>query len=399
MKALLLGAGASYELGLPLVWELTRELKNWLTPEKLDQLNEGWRTQGGGYSDEVISLIKDFLGVDSMHYENLIGALEVETNRERNAERYQELHGFRSRLLEVIYFLLYERQVKTSEYLESAVKDLYGIKKLVGESNPLWVFSLNHDVNLEIIAAEYDIPVKSGFNEIAALPARSEEGDVIGKIKFEYLSRKDLENNKYDFFNTGEYGINLIKIHGALDIFAQGDELNYLKVRPESLNCATYITELKKANEQLRHHPSVKIINEIAYADEDGEMQFLRRSLLSGVHKFTGRIEQIAPSEFLGLFKSYINYANEIICIGYGFGDNHVDEVIRDWLSFSNERKLEIINPSIKYVPSSLAHLCRQVSIKNIGCIDYFLSVDSSKDSPSNLVLREFRGFLRNKVR
>lgn len=399
MKALLLGAGASYELGLPLVWELTRELKNWLTPEKLDQLNEIWRAQGGGYSDEVISLIKDLLGVDSMQYENVIGALEVETNRERDAERYQELHGFRGWLLEVIYLLLCERQVKTSEYIESAVKDLYGIKKLVKESNPLWVFSLNHDINLEIIAAEYGIPVKSGFKEIVALPARSEEGDVIGKIKFEYLSRKDIENNRYDFFKLGEYGINLIKIHGALDIFAQGDELNYLKIRPKSLNCAAYATDLKKANELLQQHPFVKVTNEIAYADEEGETQFLRRTLLSGAHKFTGRIEQIAPSEFLGLFKSCVNYADEIICIGYGFGDSHVDEVIRDWLSFSNDRKLEIINPSINYVPSSLAHLCRQVSIKNIGCIDYFLSIDSSRDSPSNSLEREFRGFMRNKVR
>lgn len=400
MKALLLGAGASYEFGLPLVWELTRELKNWLTPGKLDQFNTGWRAQGGGYSDEVISLIKELFGVDSMHYENLIGALEVETSRERNAERYQELHGFRNWLLEVIYRLLYERQVKNSAYIKSTVKDLYGIKKLIEESKPLWVFSLNHDINLEIIAAEHEIPVKSGFNEIVALPARSEEGDVIGEIEFEYLSRKDIENNKYDFFNTGEYGINLVKMHGALDIFAQGDELNYLKIRPKSLNCAAYVTELKKANEQLRYHPFVKFTNEIAYADEEGEMQFLRRSLLSGAHKFTGRVEQIAPSEFLGLFKSYVNYVKEIVCVGYGFvGDNHVNEVIRDWLSFSNERKLEIVNTGINDVPVSLAHLCRQVSIKNSGCIDYFLSIDSSKDSPLNSLEREFRRFMRNRVR
>lgn len=45
MKALLLGAGASYELGLPLVWELTNELKTWLMPEKLDWLNDQWKSQ------------------------------------------------------------------------------------------------------------------------------------------------------------------------------------------------------------------------------------------------------------------------------------------------------------------------------------------------------------------
>jgi hypothetical protein len=40
---LFLGAGASVEVGMPLVWELTEELKGWLTPETLRELNEGWK--------------------------------------------------------------------------------------------------------------------------------------------------------------------------------------------------------------------------------------------------------------------------------------------------------------------------------------------------------------------
>ena len=402
MKALLLGAGASYELGLQLVWELTGELKNWLTSGKLNQINEGWLAQGYGYSDETISLIKNLLDVDSMHYENLIGALEVEMNREQNRDRYQELHGIRIWLLEIIYHLLYNRQVNNSAYIETTIKDLYGIKKLAEEAKPLWVFSLNHDINLEIIAAEYGIPVKSGFNEIVTLPARSKEGIVVGNIEFEYLSRKNIESNNYDFFNTGEYGINLVKMHGSLDIFGQeaeiNNKLNYLKIKPKNLNCAGYTTELEKVNTQL-HHPLGKPTNEIAYADEEGEMQFLRYSLLSGAHKFTGKIEQIAPPEFLGLFKSYANIADEIICIGYGFGDRHINDIIDNWLSISNEKNIEIINPNINNVPASLAHLSLQISIKNIGYIDYFLSLDSSKDSPLNLLERTDRSFQRDKVR
>ena len=102
---------------------------------------------------------------------------------------------------------------------------------------------------------------------------------------------------------------------------------------------------------------------------------------MSGAHKFTGLVDQIAPPEFLGLFESYANLADEIICIGYGFGDKHINDIISNWLSISNEKNIVIINPGIKDVPASLAHLCPQVSIKNIGCIDYFLSLDSSKDS------------------
>ena len=46
---LFLGAGASFELGMPLVRGLTGEFKGYFTPEHLRELNAGWRQQGGGY--------------------------------------------------------------------------------------------------------------------------------------------------------------------------------------------------------------------------------------------------------------------------------------------------------------------------------------------------------------
>ncbi len=36
---------------MPLVWDLTKELTRWLTPEKLRTLNGSWRSQGGGHPD------------------------------------------------------------------------------------------------------------------------------------------------------------------------------------------------------------------------------------------------------------------------------------------------------------------------------------------------------------
>ncbi|MBB5427459.1 hypothetical protein HDG40_005638 [Paraburkholderia sp. JPY158] len=62
LTGLFLGAGASYEAGMPLVWELTRELKAWLTPEKLRELNRGWRQQGGGHPDNGIGDFVSLLG-------------------------------------------------------------------------------------------------------------------------------------------------------------------------------------------------------------------------------------------------------------------------------------------------------------------------------------------------
>jgi hypothetical protein len=56
LTGLFLGAGASYEAGMPLVWELTAEIKNWLTADKIRELNACWRIQGGDYSDSVITV-------------------------------------------------------------------------------------------------------------------------------------------------------------------------------------------------------------------------------------------------------------------------------------------------------------------------------------------------------
>jgi hypothetical protein len=45
LTGLFLGAGASVEVGMPLVEELTEKLKNEHTPDKLRGLNAGWRAQ------------------------------------------------------------------------------------------------------------------------------------------------------------------------------------------------------------------------------------------------------------------------------------------------------------------------------------------------------------------
>jgi hypothetical protein len=82
---LLLGAGASFESGMPLVWDLSAEIRAWLTPEKLRALNEGWRTQGGGNPQEVIDTLVTSLLDGSMHYENILGNLEAHFNRPANA--------------------------------------------------------------------------------------------------------------------------------------------------------------------------------------------------------------------------------------------------------------------------------------------------------------------------
>ena len=69
LTGLFLGAGASYEAGMPLVWDLTAEIKDWLTADKLRELNAGWRLQGTGHCDAVIEDLISVLEGPHLHYE------------------------------------------------------------------------------------------------------------------------------------------------------------------------------------------------------------------------------------------------------------------------------------------------------------------------------------------
>jgi len=76
MQALFLGAGASYDCGMPIVIELTAELRRWLTPEKLLRFNTGWRTMGIGWSDHTV-LFLNSLFLFSQHCPYLTDLLSI----------------------------------------------------------------------------------------------------------------------------------------------------------------------------------------------------------------------------------------------------------------------------------------------------------------------------------
>jgi hypothetical protein len=59
-----------------------------------------------------------------------------------------------------------------------------------------------------------------------------------------------------------------------------------------------------------------------------------------------------------------------LVCIGYGFGDIHINATFRDWLELSPDRRLEIVSP-IAQLPSFLLHLAQQVTIIKSTATEY----------------------------
>lgn len=129
LTGLLLGAGSSYDIGMPLTQELTAELKDWLTPAKLRSLNDRWRAQGGGYSDRTIDDLAKVLVIDQMNYEHTMGYLEVQSAR--SGARAQEYHGLRAFLSEIVYVLLKERHVRNVDLITRTFDILMALARLL----------------------------------------------------------------------------------------------------------------------------------------------------------------------------------------------------------------------------------------------------------------------------
>jgi hypothetical protein len=380
LTGLFLGAGASCEAGMPLVWELTKELKSWLTADKLRSLNNGWRKQGCGFPDHIIDDLILVLERSDTHYESILGYLETQYIRQISLSHHY--YGLYAWLVEMVYHLLYYRQINNIPYLEKHLPFYDGFKSLLDQNAPLWVFSLNHDVMVELIAARLSIPLHSGFGpEELTLPRRNAEGVKIGEIKAQVLRKETIENGALNYPNPPQVGIYLLKIHGALDVFAFNDGHQILKLVASGPEFGDIVEVLRAANEDLIYlyngipSEKIKATNEIAFADDTGEMQFLRRSLLAGAYKFHERKDQVLPKQFLKHFRSNMNFVSNLVIIGYGFGDLHINQVMREWLEFSDSRNIKIVSPSQTDIPSFLSHLSPQVTLIQNTATDYFDSV------------------------
>lgn len=357
---------------MPLAWDLTKELTNWLAPTKLRELNANWRRQGHGYADAVIEDFAEILADPDTHYEAKLGYLQ--TQQQRNRDLAQSYNGLYVWLVELVYMLLYFRHVGNVPYIEHGLCYYRGLADLADAHKPLWVFSLNHDVLVECIAAHYGVPLSAGLSESSTLPCRLPDGSPEGELAIESRAIAEVERQAFNFAPHGTRAINLLKIHGSLDVFVADDATQLVRILPREPTPAGIIGALKLAHENLFYEVNghrVKATNEIAYADRDGEMQFLRRSLLAGAYKFDQRGGQVLPEVMLKQFQATLNYVSELICIGYGFGDNHINDALRRWLEFRAERRLVCVSPGNPQVPQFLMHVRPQVTCEASTATEY----------------------------
>jgi len=384
MKGLFLGAGSSYECGFPLVDELTLTMKIHVSVDKLRVYNENFKRFGPGWSEKTFQLIEELYN-SGMNYENIIGYLESLMRYNIDRDSINEINHVRVFLLHAIGLILFETQIRNFKYSLDVLKAFRGIKNLLLPQKQLWIFSLNHDMLIEMLCNMLDIPIKTGFFDSESF----EFGSGVARhiINFECLTEGHIKQNKLNWFRGDDFGVNLLKLHGALDIFAHNEGVDYLKIKFAEKDPTSGIQSLIRLN-QINHQNIMNgegIPNELIVLDKNNDLKLLRNSILSGAHKFLQDSHQVAPKELLSQFDLNIKYLNELICIGYGFGDNHVNDIIRTWLEFSG-RKLLIVDPFGR-IPVSLAHLTPRITVIKKKATEYFMSLADDVSDEERIIV------------
>jgi hypothetical protein len=363
LKALLLGAGASRELGMPLREDLNAEIVSWLTPTSLRKINASWRTRGYGHSDEVIENLVQILESSTFDYESLLGQWEAQMVAGRPS-----FHSLYAWLAQVVALALYRRQVSNRQSFQDGLPYFAGILPLVRDHAPLWIFSLNHDVVVEGIAAHFAIPICCGFpSSVVSLPCRKSPGDIVARLQAQVLSDAEQANAALPFFPIGTSGINLLKIHGSLDTFALGNSNDLVKLLPEAQNFEAIIDALQIAHEGLLDSglapDPMSVTNQLPYIDDNGERGVLRRTLLASAARLTDPYPQLMQRRFLEYFRASLGQVDHLVAIGYGLGDADVNEILQDWLAEAAPRHLEIVAPQIPSIPGWLQAFSSRITL------------------------------------
>jgi hypothetical protein len=251
-----------------------------------------------------------------------------------------------------------------------------GLVALARDNAPLWIFSVNHDVLVECLAAHFGIPVTCGFPaRTISLPCRRGPGTIVSTLRADVLCEEELADAALPFFPPGTPGINLLKLRGALDVFALGDSQNLLKLKPEAQSFDAIIDALQIANEGLLDAglapDPLSVTNQIPFIDQNSERQVLRRTLLASATRLTDPYPQLMQRRFLEYFRANLEQVDQLVAIGCNMGDAEVNEIIQEWLASSAFRRLEIVAPRIQQVPADLEPVASQITLTPASTTTY----------------------------
>ncbi|EMI4225393.1 TPA: hypothetical protein I7297_19020 [Vibrio parahaemolyticus] len=360
-KALLLGAGFSYDLGMPLASELTDIFLSMFNNEASNQhfINtlasndpyENGRTLSKKAIANAVKIISEYEG---NNYEELIAEIEA-LSQDYSSKTTQSDRDSYHYVFQIFYSLIHQvlNRYQLISYSLIYQKNLLCFKELrtLLSSNETWVFTLNHDMYFECLALDNNIPITYGDPYKMSLPV--DNRDMSKQIPFTYSVRDELLEN---LFFKNEFGVNLVKLHGGLSelLYKEGTHLcnqslkiqsseellyNFIQIQ----NMGFYVDNQKLASGKDR-----------VITNSEGELDIICQSMLTGGNKFSRTTNDKHGEEKLMLMVKHLDQTDELTIIGYGFGDKHINTRISNAMVRNPKMKITIVDAVSKPVPEIL---------------------------------------------
>ncbi|WP_061207012.1 hypothetical protein [Leptospira santarosai] len=374
--AFLLGAGFSYDLGMPLGIDLTNSFFDLFSGINDSQLIEGLLSleQEVPLNKRAISkgikLLYYHRKRKTKNYEHIFAQIEELALISKGEKNVKDSYRYLLNLFyEAIYSNLMLYQNISYNQIYKTNFNLYSGLKHVLNENETWFFTLNHDINLELLCIDCNIPATYGDTGI--IKFLIDNNRITDKIDFTYKKRKGFNiKNKAYFKNS--FGANIVKLHGGLG------ELDYSESQMVCNPPLTFNHSIDLFNQFNRIHRMAFFLDEdskiklpngrhIFVANEDEHLVVLAKSVLTGGNKYskTAKIKQ--GEEKLKLFEDIIKSVDKLIIIGYGFGDQHINFRINHQLVKNKKFAIEIVDPNFKRVPSFIEQFDYDNRIKGIA--------------------------------
>lgn len=376
-KALLLGAGFSYDLGMPITKELTEVFLSLFDKRKANAIANSLskaepygkdRPTNPSAIHESFDLLFRYKASGHGNYEELLTQLqELIDSAGRTQSDKDSFHLVFGFWYDIIYVVLCAFQ--TESYRVLYPRNLRWFSKLQNllSDNETWVFSLNHDILFECLAADLGIAASYGEMEKISFPISNM--DMKSTILFSCIKRENYNVDAPGFFK-GRKGVNLVKLHGSLSELEYGDRQIVCNLPTQRKNSFELMIDFHKLESMGYYHQNKKVPSsrDRCITNSAGELDILRKAMLTGGKKYSKTANAKHGEEKLKVFDDVLSQTSELTIVGYGFGDKHINFRISHAMARRNDLTVRIIDPLHNKLPEFLEPFDYDSRVKRAFC-------------------------------
>lgn len=363
-KGLLLGAGFSYDLGMPLTVELTdlfldpfnarsaKDLGDVLAAK--DPYSKG-RPINAAAIHEGLQLVLAYKAAGKKNYEELLGQLQrlgdTPGKSQSDRDSYNYLFGV---LYELVFSILFAYQRESYQTLYAINGAHFALlRNLLSEHETTWVFTLNHDLYLECLALDHRIPITYGDSGELEFPISNDRLDQRIRLTCAEPGHMHMDGPGW---LRGVSGINCVRLHGGIAELQYKDRALLCNPSLKGKRSVQLIAELTSIESMGYYHRGERVPSgrDRVVTGPDGRLDIIRRAMLTGGKKYSKTTSPKKGEEKLQLFDEVLRTLDELTVVGYGFGDGHVNVRISNAMVLNRDLKVRIVDPKWRRCPEIL---------------------------------------------